>query len=70
MLLGRPHKLAPHIDHIPTGQAVAQHPPADPVPRLNDQHAISGPLQIPPCAQTGKAGAHHHDISFGTTGHA
>jgi hypothetical protein len=70
MPLGRPHKLAPHIDDIPAGQAVAQHPPADPVPCLNDQHATSGPLQLPPGGQTSKTGTHHHHISFGATGHA
>jgi hypothetical protein len=49
---------------------VAQHPPADPIPRLNDQHATSGPLQLPPGGQTSKTGTHHHHISFGPTGHA
>ena len=69
MPLRRPHKLAPHIDGSP-GQAVAQHPAADPVPRLDDQHAMSGPLQLPPCGQTSKTRTHHHHVSFGTTGHA
>ena len=70
MPLGGPDELAPHIDDMPVGQAVVQHPPADPVPRLEDEHAGSRPLQLPGCGQARQAGAHHHDIGFGATGHA
>jgi hypothetical protein len=70
MPLGRPGKLASYIDDMPVGQAVVQYPPANPVPRLEDEHAGSRPLQLPGCGQAGQASAHHHDIGFGAPGHA
>jgi hypothetical protein len=46
---------------------VVQHPPANPVPRLDDENAGSRPLQLPGRGQADQAGAHHHDIGFGAT---
>jgi len=66
----REHSLAESLDReLPKPRPVAQHPPADPIPHLNDQHTMSGPPQLAPRGRTSKTGADHHGISIGAAGY-
>ena len=59
--LGGTHELPADVGHMPVGQGVVQHPPADPVPRLQDGDVIArrGPVPGPRSAQPGRPDHDH-----------
>ena len=60
-------ELCAALTPLAVREAVAPHPPADPIPRLQHQHIAARCDQIGCGVQTGEAGADHHDIDPGHT---
>jgi len=63
--LGGAHELPANIDDVPAGQGVVQHPPADPVPRLEDDDVTARRGQFPGRGQPGQARPDHDHIGLG-----
>ena len=63
-VLGRPDPLAARLHDLAGADVLVERAPADPVARLEHDHAAAGPLQIAGGHEPGQAGPHDDDIGF------